>query len=106
MRRIGDLRGAEALWQPLINQGLVRFLDDRPEATESDHDARTDRVIEEILSAGEAFFGGVNWRGRRCMRISVSNWQTSERDVDRAVEAVARAIETARVRMTDTSGNA
>ena len=106
VRRIGDLRGAEALWQPLINQGLVRFLDDRPEATESDHDARTDRVIEEILSAGEAFFGGVNWRGRRCMRISVSNWQTSERDVDRAVEAVARAIETARVRMTDTSGNA
>ena len=79
---------------------------DRPEATESDHDARTDRVIKEILSAGEAFFGGVNWRGRRCMRISVSNWQTSERDVDRAVEAVARAIETARVRMTDTSGNA
>jgi len=96
--RIGGLRGAEALWQPLINQGLVRFLDERPEATDSDHDARTDRVIEEILSVGEAFFGGVTWRGRRCMRISVSNWQTGESDVDRAVHAVARAIEAAKTK--------
>ena len=96
--RIGGLRGAEALWQPLINQGLVRFLDERPEATESDHDARTDRVIEEILSVGEAFFGGVTWRGRRCMRISVSNWQTGESDIDRAVHAVARAIEAAKAK--------
>ena len=98
VRRIGDLRGAESLWQPLINQGVVRFLDERPEATESDHDARTDHVIEEILAVGEAFFGGVTWRGRRCMRISVSNWQTSESDVDRAVDAVARAIEAARAK--------
>jgi glutamate/tyrosine decarboxylase-like PLP-dependent enzyme len=98
VRRIGGLRGAEALWQPLINQGLVRFLDERPEATDGDHDARTDRVIEEILSVGDAFFGGVTWRGRRCMRISVSNWRTSESDVDRAVDAVARAIEMAQVK--------
>jgi glutamate/tyrosine decarboxylase-like PLP-dependent enzyme len=96
VERIGALRGAQPMWTPIINQGLVRFCDERPGATEHDHDARTDRVIEEILSAGEAFFGGVEWRGRRCMRISVSNWQTSDKDVARAVAAVERAIATAR----------
>ena len=91
-RRIGELPGAEVISQPIINQGLVRFCDERSEATEMDHDARTDRVIEQILADGEAFFGGVTFRGRRCMRISVSNWQTSEDDVERAVAAVTRAI--------------
>jgi len=95
VQRIGALPGAEVMWQPLINQGLVRFRDQRPTASESDHDARTDRVIEEILTAGEAFFGGVTWRGRRCMRVSVSNWQTTDRDVERTVAAVARAIQVA-----------
>jgi glutamate/tyrosine decarboxylase-like PLP-dependent enzyme len=90
--RIGELPGAEAIWRPIINQGLVRFRDTRPGATEADHDRRTDKVIEHILDAGEAFFGGVTWRGRRCMRVSVSSWRTADDDVARAVAAVARAI--------------
>ena len=90
--RIGALEGAQPMWQPIVNQGLVRFCDPRPGAADRDHDAHTDRVIERILGDGEAFFGGVTWRGRRCMRISVSNWQTDEHDVDRAVAAVERAI--------------
>jgi glutamate/tyrosine decarboxylase-like PLP-dependent enzyme len=96
VEQIGQLRGAEALWKPLINQGLVRFRDERPGACDGDDDARTDRVIEQILNDGEAFFGGVTWRGRRCMRVSVCNWQTSDRDVARAVAAVERAIEATR----------
>jgi hypothetical protein len=32
------------------------------------------------------------WRGKRCMRISVSNWRTSDRDVARSVAAVKRAL--------------
>ena len=74
----------------------MRFRDERAGATDADHDTRTDRVIEQILNDGEAFFGGVSWRGRRCMRVSVSNWQTSDGDVARAVAAVERAIEAAR----------
>ena len=93
--RIGALPGAEAVWQPIINQGLVRFVAERPGASDADHDAQTDRVIEQLLDDGEAFFGGVTWRGRRCMRVSVSNWQTSDADVERAVAAVVRAIEAA-----------
>src|SRR6185295_1969288 len=86
--RIGKLEGAEMLWEPTINQGLVRFLDSRPNATEADHDKRTDEVIAAILKTGEAFFQGTTWRARRAMRVSVCNWRTSDEDVDRVVKAV------------------
>jgi glutamate/tyrosine decarboxylase-like PLP-dependent enzyme len=89
---IGALQGAEALWTPELDQGLVRFLDPRPAATDADHDAFTDRVIAAINASGEAFFGGVTWKGRRAMRVSVVNWRTSEGDVARAIEATRRAL--------------
>ncbi|WP_240535840.1 aminotransferase class V-fold PLP-dependent enzyme [Bradyrhizobium sp. STM 3809] len=92
VRRIGALPGAAALREPVINQGLVRFLDPRAGATERDHDRRTDAVIAAICATGEAFFGGTTWRGLRCMRVSVCNWQTSEADVDRAVTAARRVL--------------
>jgi glutamate/tyrosine decarboxylase-like PLP-dependent enzyme len=92
---IGELPAAEVLWQPTINQGLVRFLDQKPGATEEDHDRRTDEVIAAILKTGEAFFGGTTWRSRRAMRVSVCNWQTSEHDVERVVKAVKGVLQTA-----------
>ncbi len=85
--RIGGLPGAELVATHGFNQGLVRFRAPGPHASESDHDRRTDAVIAAINASGEAFFGGVTWRGRRAMRISVCNWRTSEADVDRAVAA-------------------
>jgi glutamate/tyrosine decarboxylase-like PLP-dependent enzyme len=90
--RIGALSGAEMLWEPTINQGLVRFLDQSSNAAEEDHDRRTDAVIQEILKTGEAFFGGTTWRGRRAMRVSVCNWRTSDEDVERVVQAVAKCL--------------
>jgi glutamate/tyrosine decarboxylase-like PLP-dependent enzyme len=54
--RIGKLDGAELVWEPTINQGLVRFLDRSSRATEEDHDRRTDEVIAQILNTGEAFW--------------------------------------------------
>ena len=33
--------------------------------------------------------GGTTWKGSRYMRISVSNWSTTEADVDRSVDAIA-----------------
>jgi len=80
------------VWEPTINQGLVRFLDPRPAAIEQDHARRTDDTISRIVASGEAFFGGTTWRGKRCMRVSVCNWQTSEDDVDRAVRVAQRIL--------------
>ena len=92
--RIGQLPGAESVAVPIINQGLVRFVDTKPGASEADHDRRTDQVIAAINASGEAFFGGTTWRGRRAMRVSVSGWQTTDEDVERVVKAVAGALRT------------
>jgi len=89
---IGALPGAEIMWKPIINLGMVRFLDPRPGATEEDHHRRTDQVIAAIAADGEAFFAGTTWRGRRCMRISVSNWMTDEDDVARTIATVKRVL--------------
>ena len=89
---IGSLAGAELLWEPQINQGLVRFLDLRVGSSQQDHDRRTDEMIAKINSTGEAFFSGTSWRGRRAMRVSVCNWQTSDDDVKRAVRSIAKLL--------------
>jgi glutamate/tyrosine decarboxylase-like PLP-dependent enzyme len=90
--RIGALPDALAVCVPQINQGLVRFHDPRRGATEQDHDRRTDDVMAAINATGEAFFTGTTWRGKRCMRVSVSSWRTTEDDVDRAVAAAERVL--------------
>ncbi len=88
---IGKLPGAEILARPILNQGLLRF--NRPGATSPENDAFTDEVIRKINATGEAFFSGSLWRGRYVMRVSVVNWRTSERDVQRAVDAAASVLE-------------
>jgi glutamate/tyrosine decarboxylase-like PLP-dependent enzyme len=94
--RIGALPGAELVWEPRINQGLVRFLSPQPDAAPQLHDAFTDRVTAAILADGCALFSNTTWRGKRCMRISVCNWQTSADDVNRTVDSVARVLAAAR----------
>jgi glutamate/tyrosine decarboxylase-like PLP-dependent enzyme len=89
---IGRLPGAEVLWEPIINQGLVRFLDPKPGASEKDHDLRTEEVMAAILASGVAFFGGTTWRGKRAMRVSVCNWRTSANDVQRVINAVQKIL--------------
>jgi glutamate/tyrosine decarboxylase-like PLP-dependent enzyme len=89
---IGRLPGAEMLWEPQINQGLVRFLDLKVGASEEDHDRSTVEMIAKINAAGEAFFSGTLWRGRRAMRVSVCNWQTSNDDVARTVRSIAQLL--------------
>jgi glutamate/tyrosine decarboxylase-like PLP-dependent enzyme len=89
---IARLPGAELVWEPRINQGLVRFLDQNAGASEQDHDRRTDEMIAKINAAGEAFFSGTTWRGRRAMRVSVCNWRTATKDVTRTVTSVAQLL--------------
>lgn len=89
---IGRLPGAELVWEPQINQGLVRFLDPDAGASQQDHDRRTDEMIAKINRAGEAFFSATTWRGRRAMRVSVCNWQTTAEDVTRTVASIAELL--------------
>jgi hypothetical protein len=69
----------------VLNQVLVRFGDD---------DGHTRRVIERVQASGEAWMGGTSWHGQAAMRISVSNWSTTETDIDRTVDAIRAAART------------
>ena len=74
--------GAEILNDVVLNQVLVGFGDD----------AETDRVIAEVQREGTCWLGGTTWRGRRLMRVSVSNFSTTADDVDASVASVLRAM--------------
>jgi glutamate/tyrosine decarboxylase-like PLP-dependent enzyme len=84
-RRFADgLRagGAEIANDVVLNQVLVSF----------GSDERTDRVVDAVQRDGTCWMGGTTWHGRRLMRISVSNWSTTEADVDRSVAAILRLV--------------
>jgi glutamate/tyrosine decarboxylase-like PLP-dependent enzyme len=72
--------GFEVLNDVCLNQVVVAFGDD----------AVTRRVIACVQKDGTCWAGGTQWRGRAAMRISVSNWSTSEEDVDRSLAAIVR----------------
>ncbi|MEU4370786.1 pyridoxal phosphate-dependent decarboxylase family protein [Micromonospora chersina] len=72
--------GFEVANDVVLNQVLVGFGDD----------ARTDRVVAAVQADGTCWAGGTTWRGRRLMRLSVSNATTTETDVDRSVAAIIR----------------
>ncbi|MFP5316613.1 MAG: aspartate aminotransferase family protein, partial [Actinomycetes bacterium] len=74
--------GAEIVNEVVLNQVLVGFGDD----------AETDRVIAAVQRDGTCWLGGTTWRGRRLMRVSVSNHATTEDDVDASVASVLRAM--------------
>ncbi len=90
---LASLRGVEVLWAPILNQGLIRFLDPESGGEDAAHDRYTDAIILRVVAGGEAFFMGTTFRGRRAMRVSVLNWQTRESDVRRAIKAVRQALE-------------
>jgi glutamate/tyrosine decarboxylase-like PLP-dependent enzyme len=78
--------GVEVLNDVVLNQVLVRFLDPG-----GDHDARTRAVVRAVQEDGTCWLGGTTWQGKAAMRISVSNWSTTEEDVDRSVAAILSA---------------
>jgi hypothetical protein len=67
----------------VLNQVLVRF---------ADSDEATRDVIDRVQADGTCWVGGTTWQGRGAMRISVSNWSTTEADVDRSADAILRVF--------------
>jgi glutamate/tyrosine decarboxylase-like PLP-dependent enzyme len=90
-RRMADqLRAAdrvEILNDVVLNQVLARFA---PPGG-GDADAFTRTVMTRVQAGGEAWMGGTTWHGMGAMRISVSNWSTTEADIDRTANAILRA---------------
>jgi glutamate/tyrosine decarboxylase-like PLP-dependent enzyme len=55
-------------------------------------DERTRAVVGAVLADGEAWMSGSRWHDRAVLRISVSNWSTSDDDVRRSLAALERAV--------------
>ncbi len=79
---IVGLDGVEVLNDVVLNQVLFRF----------DSDERTDEVLRRVQESGEIWLSGTTWNGRKAIRVSVSNWQTTDEEIDLAVEAFATAL--------------
>jgi len=79
---LGAEDGIEILNDVVLNQVLVRFGDD---------DDATDAVVAAVQEEGSCWMSPTTWRGRRAMRISVSNWATTSGDVDRSCAAILAA---------------
>ncbi|MHA7772489.1 pyridoxal phosphate-dependent decarboxylase family protein [Roseibium sp. M-1] len=74
--------GFEVPHEVHFNQVFVTF----PEAEDA-----CALIAAHVQASGEAWFGQATWQGRKGFRISVSNWSTTEADVDRLIGAIAKA---------------
>jgi glutamate/tyrosine decarboxylase-like PLP-dependent enzyme len=80
--------GVAILNEVALNQVLVRFGDD---------DALTRAVVTGVQQDGTCWASGTTWHGVAAMRISVSNWATSEDDVAASAAAMLRVFRALRV---------
>jgi glutamate/tyrosine decarboxylase-like PLP-dependent enzyme len=71
----------------VLNQVLVRV-----EPASGDADAATRAALTRIQDERVCWLGGTHWHGMDAMRISVSNWSTTDTDVDRSAESIIRAV--------------
>ena len=70
--QIVELPGVEVLNEVVLNQVLFRF----------ESDERTDEVLLAVQESGRIWLGGTTWDGRKAIRLSVSNWQTGDEEID------------------------
>ena len=75
--------GVAILNDVVLNQVLVRFGDD---------DALTREVVAGVQADGTCWASGTTWHALAAMRISVSNWATSEDDVAVSAAAMLRVF--------------
>jgi glutamate/tyrosine decarboxylase-like PLP-dependent enzyme len=77
-----NIPGTTVLNDVVLTQVCVSFGDD----------ARTQEVVRRVLEDGTAWMSGSTWHDRSVLRISVSNWSTTDEDVARSLEAVRRVV--------------
>ena len=89
-RRFAELLAREpsirVLNDVVLNQVLVRV-----EPPGGDADVATRDALRIVQEEGVCWLGGTRWHGMDAMRISVSNWSTTDEDVDRAADSIIRA---------------
>ena len=69
-----------------LNQVLVRV-----EPAGGDGDTATRDALRIVQEEGVCWLGGSRWHDLEAMRISVSNWSTTEQDIDRSADSIIGA---------------
>jgi glutamate/tyrosine decarboxylase-like PLP-dependent enzyme len=82
---IVSLPGVELMNDVVLNQVLFRFATDE----------ETDDALRRVQDAGDVWMSGTTWDGRRAIRVSVSNWQTTEDEIELALQSFRAAVEPA-----------
>jgi glutamate/tyrosine decarboxylase-like PLP-dependent enzyme len=83
--RLWNTPGVHVLNEVVLNQVLVRFTSPRGENV-------THAVLAAVQAAGVCWCGGTTWAGAPAMRISVSNWRTSDDDIDRSAASILQCF--------------
>jgi glutamate/tyrosine decarboxylase-like PLP-dependent enzyme len=78
---VRGIEGAEVLNDVVFTQVCASFGSDQ----------RTQDVVRRMLADGTAWMSGSRWHERAVLRISVSNWSTTDADVERSLDALRRA---------------
>jgi len=86
--RLSDTPGVHVLNDVVLNQVLVRFGSDEPGHAA---DEFTRQVIARVQQDGTCWLGGTTWHAMAAMRVAISNWATTEVDVDRSATAILDA---------------
>jgi glutamate/tyrosine decarboxylase-like PLP-dependent enzyme len=90
-RRMADRLRAEPaitiLNDVVLNQVLVRVT-----PPSGDADNATNEALRRVQEERTCWLGGTRWHGQDAMRISVSNWSTTDQDIDASAESIIRAV--------------
>ena len=70
----------------VLNQVLVRVVPEHGDA-----DTATREALKIVQEERICWLGGSRWHDMDAMRISVSNWSTTEEDIDRSADSIIRA---------------
>jgi glutamate/tyrosine decarboxylase-like PLP-dependent enzyme len=85
--RLAAADGVEILNDVVFTQVLARFAGPGEDAAAADR--RTRAVAAAVQEDGTCWLG-TTWHGVVAIRISISNWSTTEEDIDRSAEAILR----------------
>lgn len=82
-KQLSNIPGADVLNDVVLNQVLVRL----PGGDDANRAA-----VAAIQRDGTCWLGGTTWNGEYVLRVSISNWATTDEDVDRSAAAIAAAV--------------
>jgi glutamate/tyrosine decarboxylase-like PLP-dependent enzyme len=82
-KQLSDIPGARVLNDVVLNQVLVRL----PGGDDANRAA-----VDAIQQDGTCWLGGTTWNGEYVVRVSISNWATTDDDVDRSAAAIAAGV--------------